>query len=234
MLSSARIALSGTLACLALLTHTATVQAAPIQAAPLSQIAQAAPAPAAPAQPAPAQAIYPAQPGPDGSYAQPPAGYQPTPSPMYQPAPTYPPPVYTQPYVSGRPVRPSRGLMITGISILAGSYLIATSVGVGLLDEDHRDCRQCRDVAPWLFVPVVGPFIGMSQTHNGEWALWFLGMVEVVGTALTVGGIVRYKRTQRAAEMQGFSSWALPGGRTLSLDASTSARMLGPRLKLTF
>ncbi len=221
------------------LAVTTPVAAQTAPAAPPNQAAQGAPAappgPQGPAPQAPPAAAQAAQPAPNGAYpAQPPpAGYQPAPSPLYQqqPTPLYQPPP-AQPYGGWRPARPSRGLMITGISILGASYLIAMSIGLELLDED--DCRQCNNVAPWLFVPVVGPFIGMSQTDDADWALWFLGMVEVVGTGLMIGGIVRYTRTKRAAEMQSFSSWELPGGRTLSLDAATSARMVGPRLKLTF
>lgn len=164
----------------------------------------------------------------------------------------YPPQGYVQPGYAAQPYttpygpyaapprrrRPSRGLMIAGLSVLGGSYLIATAVGASLMDEDDvddgfDDCRSCKDVGPWLFLPVAGPFIAMSQTSSGDGALWFLGMVEAVGLGLTIGGIILYKNSKR--EIDGAAlSWNLPHDRKLSLDVSTSSRMAGPQLKLRF
>lgn len=132
--------------------------------------------------------------------------------------------------------------MITGISILGGSYLLSVAVGGALLDEDDDDfddgyddtCDDCRDVAPWLFVPVVGPFIAMSETDDGDWGLWMLGMVQVVGAGLMIGGIIQYKHSKRAAEMQQYTRWKLPNNRELALDVATSSRFAGPRLRLSF
>ena len=196
--------------------------------------------PSAPQAPAPAQA-------PPAPQAYPPA-------PPAAPAPyvTPPLPTYSQqqgyaaqpglppPQSAWQPTRPSKGLMITGISILAGSYLLATSIGASLIDEDKydedgdaSDCRYCDDIAPYLFIPIAGPFVAMSQTPN-DGGLLLLGMLEVVGAALTVGGIVRYQNTKRAAAMQGFSSWKLSGRRELALDMSSSLRSAGPRMTLRF
>lgn len=171
---------------------------------------------------------YPVQQGypPQNYSTQPPTGYAPA-----QP--------YASPYgpYAPRRRRPSMGLMIAGLSVLGGSYLIATAVGASLMDGDDGDdfdqCRSCRDVGRWLFLPVAGPFVAMSQTDSGDGALWFLGMVETVGLALTIGGIVRYQNTKRELGAAALS-WSLPHDRTLSLDMSTSSRMAGPRLKLRF
>lgn len=127
-------------------------------------------------------------------------------------------------------------MMIAGISILGGSYLLAMGIGVGLLDEDDEDfsdCEHCSDVAPWLFVPVAGPFIAMSKTSDGDWGLWMLGMVELVGAGLMTGGIIKYRNSKRAADMQGYS-WSLPHDRKLTVDVGSSARFVGPRLRLDF
>lgn len=203
---------------------------APAPAPGVSQGGAPAPAAAQPTAAPPAELQAPANTYPA---APPGTGYAAPPPPLYQPAP------YSPQSGGYRPRRPSKGLMITGISILGGSYLLAISVGAALLDEsndddDYSDCRNCRDVAPWLFLPLAGPFIAMSQTDDGDWGLWMLGMVEAVGTGLMIGGIVRFVNTKRAAEMQSFSRWQLPGRRELALDVASSPRFAGPRLRLTF
>lgn len=141
--------------------------------------------------------------------------------------------------------------MVTGIALLGSFYLFSMSLGVALLDEDDDwedddngdgtvdpweeddGCRYCGEIAPWLFVPVVGPFIAMSETPN-DFGLWLLGMLQTASLGLTIGGIVRYKNTKRAAEAQNFTHWKLPGNRELALDVSASSRFSGPRLKLSF
>jgi hypothetical protein len=237
-------------------------QAAPPAAAPpAAQPAQGVPG--AYAQPPggyPQQQAYPPpatyQQPPPGTYQQPPPGtyQQPPPGTYQQPPPgTYqqPPPGYvaypnSQPLYqpSGQPVpfrrpRASRGLMISGISVLGASYLLAMSIGVGLLSDNDNynnddDCNSnCRAVGRWLFVPVAGPFVAMSRAEKGDWGLWFLGMIEVVGAGLMTGGIIKYKNSKRAADMQGYS-WTLPHDRKLTVDVASSARFAGPRLRLDF
>lgn len=222
---------------------------APPPAAPSAPPAAGYPAAPPPAQPQPQAYPQQAQPGaypqqtqpgayPQESYQQPPGAYQAPPAGYGQPPPyqgyqSGPGPIY-QPARR----RPSRGLMITGASILGASYLLSIAIGAALLDEendpdDYDYCANCEDVAPWLFMPVAGPFIAMSQTDDGDWGLWFLGMVQVVGTGLMVGGIVKYKNSKRASDMQGYS-WDLGNERKLTLDVSGSTRSAGPRLKLAF
>lgn len=210
-----------------------------------AQVAQPVPAPPpAYPPPPPASQAYPAQPQAypaqpqaypaQQAYQAPPQAYpvqQGYPQAGYAQQPYYQQP---QPYVATRmprPRRPRRAMMITGISLLAGSYLIATSIAVGLGDEDRDDCRDCRDVAPWLFVPIVGPWIAMSET-TADGGLWLLGLIEVSGAALTIGGIVRYFNTKR--DYEAGLSWELPKERRLSLDMSTSPLLAGPRMKLQF
>jgi hypothetical protein len=180
--------------------------------------------------PAPQQA-YPVQ----GGYPPPQQQAYPTQGYATQPAQPY---AYQQPYVSNAPPlrrrRPSKGLMIAGISVLAGSYLIASTAGIALVDQTREECRDCKDVGRWLFLPVVGPYVAMSETRDGgDGALWLLGMVEVVGTALMIGGIVRYQNTKREIEAAALS-WDFKHDRKLSLNLSTSPLMAGPRMKLRF
>lgn len=222
------------LVALALLASAQGAAAQAPQPAPAQPPAATYPAPAQqPAQPYPQQAqpyVQPAQP-----YAPPPYATPPTPTPYVTPYPQMP--GYYQPY---RPPRARRGMMIAGISILSGSYLLATAVGGGLMDrsadddeDGFVDCRNCRRAGPWLFVPLVGPFVAMSKVDEGSWGLWLLGMVELVGAALTTGGIIRYQNTKRAAQA-GFAQWTLPKGRSLSLDVAGGTHFRGPRLQLSF
>jgi len=237
-------------------------QSAPPAAPPSAPPVQAAPAPAGypaapPAQGAPGAYAQPggyAQPPvtgypqqQPGTYAQPqqqpgaypqPAPYQQQPPPGYVAYPTAPPLYQPTP---PRPPRPEKGLMITGIAIFGGAYVLAMGVGGALMDGDadpddevfDDSCRHCQDVAPWLFLPVAGPFVAMSETDDGDWGLWFLGMTQVVGLGLMTGGIIKYNNSKRAADMHGLS-FSLPHDRKLSVDISTSSRFSGPRLKLAF
>jgi hypothetical protein len=58
--------------------------------------------------------------------------------------------------------------------------------------------------------------------------------VQVVGTGLLIGGLVRYSVSKRAAEEQGYYSWKLPRERSLGLGLSASPALAGPQLKLRF
>lgn len=164
-------------------------------------------------------------------YAGQPAAPQQYPQPYVQPAPVYaPPPSY--PYPPPPPQRPSKGMMVTGISIFGGSYLFAAVVGTVVIDEDN--CIDCSDIGPYLFIPVLGPFLAMPESHGGDGVLALLGVVETVGLGLMIGGIVRFKNTKRRAEERGYYTWQLPRERSLSLDVSTSPVRLGPQLSLKF
>lgn len=178
------------------------------------------------AQSAPPQAyppaVYPAQP-----YQQPYA-----PPPVYTPPP--PPPGYSQQvYVTQvqRPLapRPKRGLMIAGISTLAASYAVGLVTGAILIDT------KCCESAGWsLFIPIAGPFMATTRVDKARGALAMLGVVQVVGAGLTIGGAVQYalsvKQNARATALQ----FKLRQGRTLALDVSTSPWMTGPTAKLRF
>lgn len=149
-------------------------------------------------------------------------------------------PYYQQPYVNGglspRPRRPSRALLITGASIFGASYLISAMVGAILVDaDDDGECdidENCREVGRWLFLPLIGPWVGMSKTRD-DGGLAFLGMLQLVGAGLTVGGIIRFVNTKRQYE-SGIASWEFEQGRKLTLDMSSSPLMAGPRMDFRF
>lgn len=220
-------------------------QAAPPQAPP----AQAAPPPAPPQQAYPQQQVYPqqyqqppVQQVPQG--APPPAGYAPSNSPLYpqqQPAvqPGYAQPAYPvqQRWRPPRETRPRRGLMIAGASVLGGFYAASTFVGAIAIDannDDDYDNDNWRSAGAWLMAPVVGPFVAMSKVDDGSWALWWLGMGQVVGLGLLIGGIVLFNKSKRAIEADHYSHIKLPGNRELSFDVTGGPRTAGPRLQLTF
>lgn len=123
-------------------------------------------------------------------------------------------------------------MMITGIAIFGGSYLLSSVIGAALIDEDN--CIDCSDVGPYLFIPVLGPFLAIPQSDGGGGVLALLGVVEAVGAGLMIGGIIRYKNTKRRAEAAGYYTWQLPEGRSLALDVSASPLKLGPQLNLKF
>ena len=240
----------------ALLSSTLLLASADVRAqspTPSPEAQPSAPPPAAPPQtpppyvtPAPQQG-YPAQGYPSKGIRQAHPQQAIRSSPIRRPATRSPLPAARYPQQGLHGVRASapageQGLMITGISILAGSYLVAMLVGGSLLDsnadfeddeyDDDIDCRHCEDVAPYLFIPLAGPFIAMSQTPN-DGGLVVLGLVEMVGAALTIGGIVRYQNTKRAAAMSGYSM-DLGERRTLTLDVGGTKRTVGPRMTLRF
>jgi hypothetical protein len=237
-------------------TSSASAQQTPSQHAPSAPSAPAAPGVAAqPQQPAQPQQAYPAQPQqayPAQPQAYPTQGGYPAAQGYPPPQQGYPPPqqgyappqqpYYQQPYVTTgtapRPRRPSRALLITGASIFGGAYLISALVGAAIVDEDDYDddgyssCRNCDSIGGWLFLPVAGPWVAMKDTDN-DGGLAFLGMLQLVGAGLTIGGIVRFVNTKRQYEA-GLASWDFERGRQLTLDVSSTPVLTGPRMKLQF
>jgi hypothetical protein len=129
--------------------------------------------------------------------------------------------------------RISRGLLVGGAITLGASYLLSATIGLVVIGESEDECIDCQDVGPWLFVPVVGPFIGAGQAVEGGGLITLLGVAQVVGLGLLVGGIVRFKNTKRRAQEQGFVV-ELKQNKTLALNVSTSPRFSGPELSLRF
>jgi hypothetical protein len=172
------------------------------------------------------------------AHAYPPAVYpaqpyqQPYPPPVYAPAP--PPPGYSQQIYVTQPrpyaPRPRRGLLIAGISTLAASYAVGLVTGAILIDT------RCCENAGWsLFIPLAGPFMATARVDNARGALAMLGVVQVVGAGLTIGGAVQFalslKQNAKASQALRFE---LREGRSLALDLSTSPMLTGPTMKMRF
>ncbi len=125
-------------------------------------------------------------------------------------------------------------MMITGISILGGSYGMAAMIGLILLDDCGSSAGNCRTVGGELLVPVLGPFLaaGTVDDASGVFVAW--GLIQAVGAGLMIGGIIKYKNSKRQAEEDGYLVLNLPRGKTLALDASASPQLFGPRARLRF
>jgi hypothetical protein len=52
----------------------------------------------------------------------------------------------------------------------------------------------------YVLIPVAGPWIAAGYSKDGAGVLALVGIVQLTGAALTVGGIVRYISDGRAAE----------------------------------
>jgi hypothetical protein len=124
-------------------------------------------------------------------------------------------------------------LLIGGACTLGASYLLSATIGLAVMGQSEYECIDCKDVGPWLLLPVLGPFIGAGQAVEGGGLLSLLGVVQVAGLGLLIGGIVRYKNTKRRALEQGYA-FELRNNRTLTLDVATTSRFSGPNLKLRF
>jgi hypothetical protein len=124
--------------------------------------------------------------------------------------------------------------MVAGISMLGGSYLVSVISGAALIDMHEPQCRHCDDVGPLLFIPLVGPFLGIAQAREGDAFLVLLGILQLAGTGLTIGGAIQFRRSKKELAAQGYYTLHLPHGRSLSFDMSASPARLGPSARLRF
>jgi hypothetical protein len=191
------------------------------QASPYASSVRIAAAPgyAEPGAPAPAPATAPAPapaPAPYGTAAPAPAPYgQPAPyaepQPYAQPQPYGPPQPYQQP-----PRRRGKGMMIAGWTIFGASYLSTALVGAFIYDASKSTCDDLvggdgcrRNNGLVLFVPVVGPLIGIGElggTATGTIAGIFSFLAQGTGLGLGIAGTVLFVRDgkrQRAAQQAG-------------------------------
>jgi hypothetical protein len=95
---------------------------------------------------------------------------------------------------------------------------------------------NCCESAGWsLFIPIAGPFMATARVDKARGALAMLGVVQVVGAGLTIGGAVQYalslKQNAKASHALQFK---LREGRSLALDLSTSPMLTGPTMKMRF
>ena len=168
------------------------------QASPYASSARivAAPGYAAPGEPAPAPVATPTP--------------QPYGQPQGQPAP--------QPY-QPPPRRRGKGMMIAGFTTFGAAYLVTAMVGASIYDANGRVCDDvvggdgCRRPGLVLFIPVVGPLIGIRDLRSdgtdgnatGTLAGVFSFLAQSAGLALGIAGAslwVRDGKRQRAGQQQ--------------------------------
>lgn len=174
------------------------IAAAPGYAAP----GDPAPAPAPAATPAPAP--YAPAPAPYGDPA--PAPYA-EPQPYAQPAPYGPPQPYQPP-----PRRRGKGMMIAGWTIFGASYLSTALVGAFIYDANKGLCDDVvggdgcrRNPGLVLFVPVVGPLIGIGEfggSATGTIAGIFSFLAQGTGLGLGIAGTVLFVRDGKRMKQQ--------------------------------
>jgi hypothetical protein len=98
------------------------------------------------------------------------------------------------------------GLMIAGVGVFTVSYLISAVAGAVLIDSGAEE------VGRPLFIPIAGPFIGVSRTDSAvaSLGLAFGGIAQLAGLGMGIGGGVMLARSRRQAQLS-FS----PGGMQL-------------------
>lgn len=182
-------------------------QPAPAQPAaeqPVAVQPAAQPAPAAQPQPQPQPAAQPqpqpTQPQPQG---QPQVIYQQPPPPTYQQQPQpVPPPQPVQPtYNRNRGL----GMTVAGFSIFGVSYLISAISATVAIDTGDPQ-RLGRP----LLIPVAGPFISAARSPSATlgFGLGFVGVIQLAGLGMGIGGAVMLGKARRNAPQMSFT----PGG----------------------
>ena len=167
-------------------------------------------------------------------YYPPPMYGQPVPPPAYgQPV---PPPAYGQPIPPPPPQpvryeyrRPNKGLLIAGIAILGGSYML-TALPTALWNALDQDLSSAASTSKhgtyWpLYIPVIGPWIELSYlSSNPYYSGWAVlpaipcvlsGLIQGTGLALTIAGAVTGRRVpvyDTPGPSISFAPIALPGG----------------------
>lgn len=155
----------------------------------------------------PGQPVPPGQPG-QPYYAPPGQPYPPGYS-QPQPYPGYP---YAQPPYGSAPEqprvitgwqtkKPHWPLLIAGISVLGGSYLLTAGITGAIQATDcavnttRTSCSTSGTYWP-MYIPVVGPFIEMSYISSNSWGalaypgLVFSGLAQSAGLALILAGAI--------------------------------------------
>jgi hypothetical protein len=124
-------------------------------------------------------------------------------------------------------MRPNRGMMSAGLTLLLTSYAAAFFSGVtfAVLGNGPYNNNSSGSLAAGggvLIIPIVGPFVSGMVFRELAWALpWALvdGAIQVTGLALTIAGAKQKKKVAvLASDRVRLSPWASSdgGGFTLS------------------
>ncbi|MCB9756703.1 MAG: hypothetical protein H6713_42845 [Myxococcales bacterium] len=116
----------------------------------------------------------------------------PAPAPVFQPAPAPEQPQEYEP--PEKPRRRGLGMMISGWSLFAGSYLITALSGAIAYDTGSEELGGA------LLIPVAGPLIAIPQVDSlsGKIALVFPFLAQTAGLTLGIAGTVLFARSGRA------------------------------------
>src|ERR1700690_4450790 len=134
-----------------------------------------------PTQPAPVRSLHPQEPSAGEEFEPPPSGAPPTITDWRngEPMPRGDHPVQ----------RPRTGAIVAGAVTFGSLYLISLLVAAGSTDTANQ--LQQSNPESGLYVPVVGPFIAMTQTSStaGNMALLIDGLGQATGAVLFVWGL---------------------------------------------
>lgn len=163
--------------------------------------------------------VQPGQPGQPGQPVQPGQPYYSPPGQPYPPGYSQPQPYPGYPYAQPQPPygaavpeqqrvitgwqtkRPHWPLLIAGIAVLGGSYLLTAGITGAIQATDcavnttRTSCTTSGTYWP-MYIPVVGPFVEMSYISSNSWGalaypgLVFSGLAQSAGMALIIAGAV--------------------------------------------
>jgi hypothetical protein len=133
-------------------------------------------------------------PAPEPVYAEP-VYYEPAPAPVYQPPPPQPipPPSHNR--------NRGLGLTIAGFSVFGFSYLISAVSATIMIDTGASELGRP------LLIPAIGPFVAASRagTAVGAFGLGFVGVIQLAGLGMGVGGAVMLGNSRRQAQLSATS-----------------------------
>lgn len=161
----------------------------------LASLQEPAPAPETAPQPAPQPYADPSAPAPAAEGPQPYGG----PQPYADPSAGAPGTVVAPP---PQPRSRRKGLMIGGWVMFGSSYL-ATAFIAALVADGCRalDERGCRNAAFLSMIPVVGPWMAISQMETDlitpKVFMVFPGAIQLAGLAMGIAGTIQFVRDGR-------------------------------------
>lgn len=129
-----------------------------------------------------------------------------------------PPPVLVQPPSSLPPTPPPRprkdpdrssgiAFLASGLALFGSAYLSSSLAGVANIDrkfEDPRDDARARAYGNRMLIPIVGPWVAISQSDSATkgWFTGLAGVAQGVGIALATVGAIRLSRAHRRRVQQ--------------------------------
>ena len=143
-------------------------------------------------------------------------------------------PSHAAPAPIKRPPPPRKGLMISGWILFGVSYLITASNAADLYDRcpNMKSPGRCRNLAENMFIPVVGPFLGMKQARfaTDDFSLAASGSLQGLGLIMGIIGTVQYHRDKHRNRV--LNEYGVRVTKNTSVNAGSS-RMGGGEVTLT-